>query len=205
MLRGAPRGVPRLHRRRAQQSVSRGGGHHPRVDVAGGLALGFPTVHLLPRGRRRQPSEPLHRHFDRCLKFIARALLDGGRVLVHCFAGKSRSSTVVAAYAMATEGTALKDTMDLITAARPVASPNEGFMRQLRDFEVELGEARRNGRLLGRIQVNAASARNALAQSAVDAAAAERTIRAARRANPRVTPRRRRRGSSARRGRGLEE
>jgi protein-tyrosine phosphatase len=40
------------------------------------------------------------RHFERCLKFIAQALLDGGRVLVHCFAGKSRSATVCAAYAM---------------------------------------------------------------------------------------------------------
>ena len=144
------------------------------LTVAGGLAPRFPdeyTYCLVDVAD--SPSEPLHRHFDRCLKFIARALLDGGRVLVHCFAGKSRSSTVVAAYAMATEGTSLKDTMDLITAVRPVASPNEGFMRQLRDFEVELGEARRNGRLLGRIQVNAANARNALAQSAVDAAAAE--------------------------------
>lgn len=143
------------------------------LTVAGGFAPRFPddyTYCLVDVAD--SPSEPLHRHFDRCLKFIARALLDGGRVLVHCFAGKSRSSTVVAAYAMATEGTTLKDTMDLITAARPVASPNEGFMRQLRDFEVELGEARRNGRLLGRIQVNAANARNALAQSAVDAAAA---------------------------------
>ena len=84
------------------------------LTVAGGLAPRFPdeyTYCLVDVAD--SPSEPLHRHFDRCLKFIARALLDGGRVLVHCFAGKSRSSTVVAAYAMATEGTTLKDTMDL--------------------------------------------------------------------------------------------
>lgn len=33
-----------------------------------------------------------------------------------------------------------------------------GFMRQLRDFERELGEARAQGRLLGRVQINAAAA-----------------------------------------------
>lgn len=69
--------------------------------------------------------ESLNRHFERCLKFIARALLDGGRVLVHCFAGKSRSATVCAAYAMVTEGTTLSETMARIQAARPIAAPNE--------------------------------------------------------------------------------
>ena len=84
-----------------------------------------------------------------------------GSVLVHCFAGRSRSTTIVAAYAMATEGTTLKDTMARIHDARPCAAPNEGFMRQLRLFEVELGEARKEGRLLGRIQVDAARCRDA--------------------------------------------
>lgn len=149
-----------------------------------------------------RPEETLSRHFERALKFIARALLDGGKVLVHCFAGKSRSATICAAYVMATEGTNLEETMRRIKTARPVADPNQagvkpqfnrvsspvtrrlqrapfirasasvesnlarlvsprasgpcfkGFMRQLGDFERELLEARRQGRLLGRLQLD---------------------------------------------------
>ena len=53
--------------------------------------------------------------------------------------------------------------MSRIRYARPVAGPNEGFMRQLRDFEEELACARRQGRLLGRVQINAAAAAAAAA------------------------------------------
>jgi len=110
-----------------------------------------------------RPEEPINHHFERCLKFIAQALLDGGKVLVHCFAGKSRSATICAAYAMATEGTGLRETMARIQHARPIAGPNEGFMNQLRDFEQELVQARQKGRLLGRVQLNAAAATSAAA------------------------------------------
>jgi hypothetical protein len=41
---------------------------------------------------------------------------------------------------------------------------NPGFMRQLRDFEQELVQARRQGRLLGRLQINAAVAERAEAE-----------------------------------------
>ena len=152
MLRGAPRvylgSIGAAHNKASLEAA----GITHVLTVAGGFAPRFPddyTYCLVDvADSPRSSSTDI-----RSVPEVHRArLLDGGRVLVHCFAGKSRSSTVVAAYAMATEGTTLKDTMDLITAARPVASPNEGFMRQLRDFEVELGEARRNGRLLGRIR-----------------------------------------------------
>ena len=46
------------------------------------------------------PSEDLARHFDACFAFIDGALADGGAVLVHCFAGKSRSVTVLLAWLM---------------------------------------------------------------------------------------------------------
>ena len=115
MLRGAPTGgVPRLHRRRANKASLEAAQASPgRVDRRRRSRPSVSRrVHLrLVDVADDIPSEPLHRHFDRCLKFIARALLDGGRVLVHCFAGKSRSSTVAAAYAdMATEGKKKKDT-----------------------------------------------------------------------------------------------
>ena len=143
------------------------------LTVAGGFPPKFPDVYeYLVIDVADIASEDLDAHFEKCLKFIARALLDGGRVLVHCFAGRSRSSTVVAAYVMATEGLTLTDTMQLIKDARPCAQPNAGFARQLQAFEQHLSDARSKGRLLGRLQLDAANdGINRLAAVAADAAA----------------------------------
>ena len=75
------------------------------LTVAGGFEPKFPSEFTYECVDVKDvPEERLCVHFDRCLKFIAKCLLDGGRVLVHCFAGKSRSATICAAYVMATEG-----------------------------------------------------------------------------------------------------
>ena len=44
----------------------------------------------------------IKRHFKECIQFITAAHNQGGSVLVHCYAGLSRSVTVVAAYLMQT-------------------------------------------------------------------------------------------------------
>ena len=143
------------------------------MTVAGGFPPKFPDAYeYLVIDVADVASEDLDAHFEKCLRFIARALLDGGRVLVHCFAGRSRSSTVVAAYVMVTEGLSLAETMKLIKDARPCAAPNAGFERQLRSFERRLSDARAEGRLLGRKQLDAANVgMNQLAAVAADAAA----------------------------------
>ena len=46
------------------------------------------------------PSSNLKQHFEECHSFIRDALASGGRILVHCFAGVSRSATVVISYLM---------------------------------------------------------------------------------------------------------
>lgn len=98
--------------------------------------------------------------------------------MVHCFAGRSRSTTVVAAYVMATEGYSFKETMILIKRVRPAAQPNAGFVAQLVAFEKHLEKARAEGRLLGRVQLEGEienehdlSGINHLASVAVDVAA----------------------------------
>lgn len=73
--------------------------------------------------------------FDECIAFIDAALASGGRVLVHCFAGRSRSASVVLAYLMRVHGMALADALEHLRAVRPVVCPNSGFMRQLEAFE----------------------------------------------------------------------
>ena len=129
------------------------------LTVASSFAPRFPDAYeYLVVDVADAPSENLRAHFERCLKFIARARLDGVNVLVHCFAGRSRSATIVAAYAMATEGTSLEETMRAMKEKRPTAGPNRGFAAQLRAFERELTERRRDGRLLGRLQLDALAA-----------------------------------------------
>ena len=65
------------------------------------------------------------------LPFITQALSAGGRVLVHCEMGASRSASVVAAYLMEAGNLNSKDALQFIKDRRPCINPNEGFRRQL--------------------------------------------------------------------------
>nr|XP_029120250.1 protein-tyrosine-phosphatase MKP1 isoform X1 [Elaeis guineensis]XP_029120251.1 protein-tyrosine-phosphatase MKP1 isoform X1 [Elaeis guineensis] len=55
----------------------------------------------------------------------------GGRVLVHCCQGVSRSTSLVIAYLMWREGQSFDDAFDYVKAARGIANPNVGFACQL--------------------------------------------------------------------------
>ncbi|KAH9981017.1 protein-tyrosine phosphatase-like protein [Lactifluus volemus] len=61
-----------------------------------------------------------------------------GKILVHCYAGISRSPTVVAAYLMKRKGMSLKAALGHIIRVRPQISPNPGFLQQLKEMELEL-------------------------------------------------------------------
>lgn len=77
--------------------------------------------------------EDISQHFHTTNQFITEARKAGG-ALVHCYAGRSRSATLVLAYLVACEGMSLQDAYAVLLAARPCASPNVGFRRQLNDF-----------------------------------------------------------------------
>lgn len=79
------------------------------------------------------PDDDIARFFDESNKFIHKARKKGG-VLVHCFAGQSRSAALVAAYLISSEGMDPGAAINLIRQARPSAQPNTGFMRQLYAF-----------------------------------------------------------------------
>eukprot|EP00899_Mesostigma_viride_P022967 jgi/Mesvir1/3855/Mv19819-RA.1 len=68
-------------------------------------------------------------------RFISAAIEQGGTVLVHCFAGRSRSVTVVISYLMAAHDMSLDEALAIVTKARPVACPNPGFLLQLKKLE----------------------------------------------------------------------
>ena len=62
----------------------------------------------------------------------------GKKILVHCFAGISRSPAVVTAYLMKRKGMTLKAALGQIVRVRPQVSPNSGFLQQLKEMEMEL-------------------------------------------------------------------
>ena len=61
----------------------------------------------------------------------------GGKVLVHCFAGRSRSAAMVVAYLMYRYGVRLPAALQHVKARRPKADPYN-FLHQLQEFERRL-------------------------------------------------------------------
>ncbi|KAG9395005.1 Dual specificity phosphatase catalytic domain [Carpediemonas membranifera] len=77
------------------------------------------------------PTQRLEGLLIDCIHFIEHARRQGGKVLVHCQLGVSRSSSVVIAYLMWQTRGSYDDVYRRVKALRPVASPNAGFMCQL--------------------------------------------------------------------------
>ncbi|KAF9897159.1 hypothetical protein BX616_006080, partial [Lobosporangium transversale] len=60
-------------------------------------------------------------HFPATYTFIHNAIDKGGKVLVHCMAGASRSVTIVCAYLMKTKKIPVTEALNLIEKLRPIA------------------------------------------------------------------------------------
>ena len=81
------------------------------------------------------PAQNLLQHFERTNAFIEQALTDGGRVLVHCAMGVSRSATIICAYLMFKQKCAFVEALRQLLQARPLCAPNNGFAEQLEIYE----------------------------------------------------------------------
>eukprot|EP00667_Euglena_gracilis_P020294 EG_transcript_21966 len=87
----------------------------------------------------------LRAHFDVCFEFIDRHLEERmGSVLVHCYAGVSRSVAVVVAYLMWRFDCTFVGALEHVRRCRPPAQPNPGFCLALRRYEAELRSSGRN-------------------------------------------------------------
>ncbi|XP_062274408.1 dual specificity protein phosphatase 2 [Scomber scombrus] len=76
--------------------------------------------------------------FATAIAFIDSVKQSGGRVLVHCQAGISRSATICLAYLMHTQRVRLEEAFDFVKQRRQVISPNLAFMGQLLQFETDV-------------------------------------------------------------------
>ena len=76
----------------------------------------------------------LSQHFDSAIGFIDNAINNGGKVLVHCKEGVSRSVTMVIAYIIYKEKITPSAALEMIRKIRSKANPNKGFMRLLQQY-----------------------------------------------------------------------
>ena len=81
------------------------------------------------------PSANLSLYFDRVADKIYNVKKAGGRCLVHCYAGRSRSASLIIVYLMKYEGMTLKKAHSFVRGRRPVIRPNPGFWKQMILYE----------------------------------------------------------------------
>eukprot|EP00811_Abedinium_folium_P026071 NODE_3787_length_1986_cov_4.259817.p1 GENE.NODE_3787_length_1986_cov_4.259817~~NODE_3787_length_1986_cov_4.259817.p1 ORF type:complete len:547 (-),score=115.88 NODE_3787_length_1986_cov_4.259817:346-1794(-) len=77
--------------------------------------------------------------FYRTIEWMQAAISAGGRVLVHCKEGVSRSATMVIAYLMWRFNMAFEVAHEKIRKVRPICNPNTGFTCQLLTLAKKLG------------------------------------------------------------------
>ncbi|XP_055328215.1 dual specificity protein phosphatase 14-like [Paramacrobiotus metropolitanus] len=84
------------------------------------------------------PYASIIRYFDSCADKIEEHRLAGGKVLVHCMAGVSRSASIVIAYLVKYQNLSLKEAYAAVRAARSIIRPNPGFWKQLIEYEYRI-------------------------------------------------------------------
>jgi protein-tyrosine phosphatase len=77
----------------------------------------------------------ISRYFDKTYDFIENA---NTPVLVHCYAGISRSATIVLAYLMRKNQWTLEQAFRYVRERRPIIYPNIGFLNALKMYEIEI-------------------------------------------------------------------
>ncbi|XP_033837935.1 dual specificity phosphatase 28 [Periophthalmus magnuspinnatus] len=88
------------------------------------------------------PHEDLYTHFGSCADAIEAEAQRGGKTLVYCKNGRSRSATICAAYLLKYQQLTLEGALQKVKEARHVIEPNPGFMLQLQKYEEELRQRR---------------------------------------------------------------
>ncbi|CAI9730405.1 threonine tyrosine-interacting A-like [Octopus vulgaris] len=82
-----------------------------------------------------KPTENIIQHFKKVKDFLDDCFRQGGRALVHGNAGISRSAAMVIAFIMERYSLSYRQASSHVQLRRFCINPNEGFVRQLMEFE----------------------------------------------------------------------
>ena len=85
-------------------------------------------------------NEDIKKYFDEAGEFINKALKEKGKVLVHCHAGISRSSTICLAYIIKYKKIGYDKAIKMVREKRSKISPNVGFEKQLTMYSLDFEE-----------------------------------------------------------------
>lgn len=110
------------------------------VSLIGSLDCTPPDVPRTLIDVADRPGQDMTAAFEEGARAIDAARAAGGRVLVHCAAGVSRSSATVIYYLMTREHQSYDEALARVRDVRSIANPNEGFERQLRALEYNKSE-----------------------------------------------------------------
>ncbi|KAL8621281.1 hypothetical protein ACOMHN_008106 [Nucella lapillus] len=109
------------------------------VNVSRDCPNHFPTLfRYLHIPVRDSACADLTAWFAQANLFIDQVKAEGGRVLVHCHAGRSRSATICMAYLISSLHLSLDDAFEYVRSRREVIDPNLNFMRQLQDYHQKM-------------------------------------------------------------------
>jgi len=81
------------------------------------------------------PKQNIAQFFDPVCSFAEEAWKNSDKLLIHCGQGISRSCSLVLAVLVKTKGWTLKKSFLYLISKHPTANPNNGFMKQLIEFE----------------------------------------------------------------------
>jgi len=80
----------------------------------------------------------LNIYFDLIADKINQVHLSGGKILIYCRAGQSRSVTLCIAYFMKYHDMTFDQAFQFVRTKRPIIHPNRGFVHQLKQYEEKL-------------------------------------------------------------------
>ncbi|KAM3720532.1 Dual specificity protein phosphatase [Dirofilaria immitis] len=98
----------------------------------------IPGIDYLRISIEDSPYAKIDQYFDIVADKIKAVKDRGGRTLVHCVAGVSRSATLCMIYLVKYERMTLRQAYHFVKSARPIIKPNIGFWRQMIDYERKL-------------------------------------------------------------------
>lgn len=88
------------------------------------------------------PEYDIRQHFPAAARFVRDALAHNEKILIHCHAGISRSSTIVILHLMINRGMDLQTALRYLSSIRSIIRPNDGFMQSLVAVDALLGRTR---------------------------------------------------------------
>lgn len=89
----------------------------------------YKVVHL-----RDVEHQPIVECLDEADEFIRKCVDSGGKLLVHCAVGRSRSVALLTYYFMKSRHMSFDMALEFIQSKREIANPNAGFTKQLQSI-----------------------------------------------------------------------